>query len=68
MTAVILMKNWIMSMTSTPQRPECAANTTFKPPTMSSVCQRSSPKRTPAILQAARFTVAMIMQLKKSPR
>ena len=28
-TAVILMKNWIMSMTSTPHSPECAANTTF---------------------------------------
>ena len=33
MTAVILMKNWIMSMTSTPHSPECAANTTFSTPT-----------------------------------
>ena len=59
------MKNWIMSMTSTPHSPECAAKTTFSRPTASSVCQRSSPNSTAAILQAARFTVAMIMQLKK---
>ncbi len=68
MTAVILMKNWIMSMTSTPQRPECVAKTTLSVPTSASVCQRSRPNRTPAILQAARFTVAMIMQLNSSPR
>ena len=68
MTAVILMKNWTMSMTSTPQRPEWAAKTTFSSPTNSSVSQRGRPKRMPAILQAARFTVAMIMQLKRSPR
>ena len=41
MTAVILMKNWIMSMTSTPQSPECAAKTTLSTPTTSSVCQRA---------------------------
>ena len=35
MTAVILMKNWIMSMTSTPHSPECAAKTTFRTPTTS---------------------------------
>ena len=62
------MKNWIMSMTSTPHRPEWAAKATLSSPTNSSVSQRSKPKRIPAILQAARFTVAMIMQLKKSPR
>ena len=67
-TAVILMKNWIMSMTSTPQSPECAANAAFSTPTNSSVCQRSRPNRMPAILQAARLTVAMIMQLNNSPR
>src|ERR1022692_909122 len=49
MTAVILMKNWSISMTSTPQRPECAANTTFSRPTASSVCQRSKPNSTAAI-------------------
>jgi hypothetical protein len=68
MTADILMMNWIMSMTSTPQRPECAAKATFSTPTPSNVCQRSRPNSTPAILQAARLTVAMIMQLKNRPR
>ncbi len=68
MTAVILMKNWTMSMTSTPHSPECVANTTFRPPTSASVCHRGRPNSTPAILQAARFTVAMIMQLKSRPR
>src|SRR5262245_2426631 len=67
-TADILMKNWIMSMTSTPQSPEYVANTTFSAPTRTSVCQRSQPNRIPAILQAARFTVAMMMQLNSSPR
>ncbi len=62
------MKNWIMSMTSTPQSPANAANVTFITPTIRSVSQRSSPKRMPAILQVARFTAAMIMQLKKRPR
>ena len=57
-----------MSMTSTPHSPEWAANTTFSSPTASRVCQRSNPNSTAAILQAARFTVAMIMQLKSRPR
>ena len=68
MTADIFMKNWIMSMTSTPHSPANAANVTFSTPTSSSVCQRSSPNRMPAILQVARFTAAMIMQLKNRPR
>ena len=68
MTAVILMKNWIMSMTRTPQSPECVAKTTLRMPTKASVCQRSKPNSTPAILHAARLTVAMIMQLKSRPR
>ena len=33
---------------------------------MSNVCQRSSPKRIPAILHAARFTAAIVMQLKRT--
>ena len=37
-------------MTSTPHSPANAANVTFSTPTISSVCQRSSPKRMPAIL------------------
>ena len=57
-----------MSMTSTPQRPEKVAKTTFSSPTAASVCQRLNPKSTAAILQAARFTLAMIMQLKSRPR
>ena len=67
-TAVILTKNCTMSMTSTPQRPECAANAAFSTPTKRSVCHRGSPKRIAAILQAARLTVAMIMQLNRNPR
>jgi len=43
-------------------------NVTFSVPTSSSVSQRSSPNRMPAILQVARFTAAMIRQLKNSPR
>ena len=68
MTAVILMKNWIISITSTPQSPVCAANATFSKPTNNNVCQRSSPNKIPAILHAARLTVAIIRQLNSSPR
>jgi hypothetical protein len=62
------MKNWIMSMTSTPHSPANAANVTLSVPTISSVCQRSRPNRMPAILHVARFTDAMIRQLKNRPR
>ena len=62
------MKNWIMSMTSTPHSPEWAAKTTLSSPTAASVCQRFRPNSIAAILHAARFTVAMMMQLKKKPR
>ena len=68
MTAVILMKNWIMSMTSTPQSPACAAKTTLSTPQMTMVCQGGSPKRMLAILHAASITVPMMKQLKNSPR
>ena len=67
-TAVILMKNWIMSMTSTPQSPECAAKTTFRIPQMTMVCTAERPKRMLAILQAASVTIPMMKQLKKRPR
>ncbi len=67
-TAVILMKNWIISMTSTPQRPEWAAKTTLSAPHNRSVCHRSRPKRMAAILQAASRTVPMMKQLKNRPR
>jgi hypothetical protein len=62
------MKNWIMSMTSTPQRPEWAAKATFRTPMASRVCQRSRPSSTAAILQAARLTLARIMPLTNRPR
>ncbi len=68
MTAVIIMKNWIMSMMSTPQSPVTAAKTTLRRPTTASVSQRLRPKRMAAILQAARLTVAMMMQLNRNPR
>ena len=55
-------------MTMTPHKPENVAKVAFKSPQTSSVCQRSSPNKIPAILQAARLTEAMIMQLKKKPR
>lgn len=67
-TAVILMKNCTISMTSTPQRPECAAKTTLRTPQMTMVCQAGMPKRMLAILQAAKVTMPMMKQLKKSPR
>ena len=67
-TAVILMKNWIMSMTSTPHSPEWAANTTLRIPQITMVCQAGRPKRMFAILQAARVTIPMMKQLKKRPR
>jgi hypothetical protein len=68
MTAVIMMKNWIMSMTSTPHSPEKAAKKRLRAPTRISVSSRLIPNRIEAILQAARLTVAMIMQLKNRPR
>ena len=67
-TAVIAIKNWTMSMTSTPHRPEWAAKRTLSTPQKSSVSQGGRPKRMLAILQAARQTLARIMQLKNSPR
>ena len=67
-TAVILMKNCTMSMTSTPQRPEWAAKTTLRMPQMTMVCQAGIPKRMLAILQAAKVTMPMMKQLKNRPR
>ena len=68
MTAVILMKNWTMSMTSTPQSPACAAKTTLMAPQIRIVCHGASPNRMLAILQAASVTIPMMKQLKNSPR
>ena len=62
------MPNWMKSVTSTPQSPEVAAKAMLSTAQMSSVCHIGQPSTTLAILAAARFTVAMITQLKKSPR
>ena len=67
-TAVIMMKNCTMSMTSTPQSPECAANTTLRMPQTTMVCHGGSPKRMLPILHAASVTIAMMKQLKNRPR
>ena len=67
-TAVILMKNCTMSMTSTPQRPECAANDDVQDADERAASASAGGRRgSPAILQAARLTVAMIMQLNRKP-
>ncbi len=62
------MPNWIKSVTSTPHSPEVAAKATLMTPHTSSVCPIGQPSSTLAILAAARFTVAMITQLKNRPR
>ena len=62
------MPNWMKSVTSTPQRPEVAAKKMLRTPQTTSVCPIGQPSITLAILAAARFTVAMMTQLKKSPR
>ena len=67
-TAVILMKNCTISMTSTPQSPECEAKRTLMTPQKTMVCQGGRPKRMLAILQAASVTMPMMKQLKNSPR
>ena len=67
-TAVILMKNWIMSITSTPQSPEWAAKATLRTPVRRMVCHAGIPNRMLAILQAASVTVPMMKQLKNRPR
>ena len=68
MTAVIVIKNCTMSMTSTPHRPECAAKTTLSTPQMRIVCHGGRPKRMLAILHAASVTIPMMKQLKNRPR
>ena len=67
-TAVILMKNCTISITSTPHKPECAAKTTFSTPQIMIVCHGGIPKRMFAILQPASVTMPMMKQLKNSPR
>ena len=62
------MPNWMKSVTSTPHSPDVAAKATFSTAQISSVCHIGQPRSTLAIFAAARFTVAMMTQLKKSPR
>ena len=62
------MPNWMKSVTSTPHRPDVAANATLITPQTSSVCPIGQPSSTLAILAAARFTDAMMTTLKNSPR
>ena len=65
---VMVMQNWIMSVTITPHRPAVAAKTIGTSTEIASVSQRGQPNSTPAIFTSARLTVAMIQQLKNSPR
>ena len=65
---VIATPNWMKSVTITPQSPDVAAKATFSTAQTMSVWAIGQPSSTLAILAAARFTVAMIMQLKNSPR
>ena len=62
------MPNWMKSVTSTPHSPDVAAKATLRTAQMRSVFPIGQPNNTFAILAAARFTVAMITQLKKRPR
>ena len=68
MAPAIAMPNWMKSVTSTPQSPEVAAKATFSTAQTRSVFPIGQPRITLAILTAARFTVAMMTQLKKRPR
>ena len=65
---VIAMPNWMKSTTSTPQSPDVAAKAMFITPQISRVCHIGQPRTMLAILAAARFTEAMMKQLKNSPR
>ena len=57
-----------MSVTITPQSPAVAAKMIGTMTEIASVSARGQPKSTPAIFTSARLTVAMIQQLKNSPR
>ena len=65
---VIVIENWIESVTSTPHKPETDAKKIVMTPQTMSVRSIGQPRRTFAILTAARFTVAMMTQLKSRPR
>jgi len=65
---VIAIPNWTKSVAMTPHSPDVAAKATLSPAQMRSVLAIGHPRTTAAIFAAARFTVAMITQLKNSPR
>ena len=62
------MPNWMRSVTITPHSPDVAAKAMLSTAQMASVRNIGQPNTTLAILAAARFTVAMMMQLKKRPK
>jgi len=66
--AVIYYKELDHIITRAPQRPSALRKVTFSTQMISQCLPARHAKRIPAILHAAKLTVAMIMQLKKSPR
>ena len=62
------MPNWMKSVTSTPHRPDVAANEHVEDAADDERLPIGQPSSTLAILAAARFTVAMITMLKNRPR
>src|SRR5262245_38709783 len=65
---VIVIENWIESVTRTPQSPDTDAKKIVTTEQRRRVFHIGHPKRMFPILAAARLTVAMITQLKKRPR
>ena len=64
----MVIVNWIESVTSTPHSPDTEAKKMVITEQTSRVRSIGQPSTTLAILAAARFTVAMMTQLKKRPR
>jgi DNA-binding MurR/RpiR family transcriptional regulator len=62
------MPNWIVSVTSTPHSPLTEAKKIVMTAQTRSVRSIGQPSTMLPILAAARFTVAMMTQLKNSPR
>jgi hypothetical protein len=63
-----VIPNWIESVTKTPQSPETDAKKIVITEQSRRVRPVGQPSTMLAILAAARFTVAMMKQLKNSPR
>ena len=62
------MVNWIESVTSTPHSPDTDAKKMVMVEQRRRVCHIGHPSTMLAIFAAARFTVAMMTQLKNKPR